>query len=97
MLHQRTFSLTPFKQTYLYVRHGAKETLSASDRARSFARQEQITDYALPTLVELVRYVRSDDVLRSAEEEQRLLMEELGYTRRGARIQAVLSQAQKLA
>ncbi len=62
-----------------------------------FTRQDQITDYSMSTLVELVRYVRSDDVLRSAEEEQRLLMEELGYSRRGARIQAVLSRAQELA
>lgn len=62
-----------------------------------FARQEQITDYSLSTLVELVRYVRSDDVLRSADEEQRLLMAELGYTRRGNRIQVTLSRAQELA
>lgn len=62
-----------------------------------FAHQEQITDHSLETLVELVRYVRSDDVLRSADEEQRLLMAELGYTRRGNRIQATLSHAQGLA
>lgn len=63
----------------------------------NFLRQEQITDYAMSTLIDLVRYVRSDDVLRSDEEEQRLLMAELGYTRRGARIQSALSRAQELA
>lgn len=67
-------------------------------RARPrFVRQDQISDYSMSTLIELVRYVRSDDVLRSADEEQRLLMEELGFSRRGARIQAVLSRAQELA
>lgn len=62
-----------------------------------FAHETQITDYSMTTLVELVRYVRSDDVLRSADEEQRLLMGELGYSRRGSRIQAVLARAQELA
>lgn len=62
-----------------------------------FSPEDQITDYSMSTLIELVRYVRSDDVLRSADEEQRLLMAELGYTRRGNRIQAVLGRAQELA
>ncbi|WP_251449400.1 AAA domain-containing protein [Microbacterium sp. Marseille-Q6648] len=67
-------------------------------RARPrFERREQITDYSMSTLIELVRFVRSDDVLRSKEDEQRLLLNELGYSRLGSRIQAVLSRAQELA
>lgn len=67
-------------------------------RARPrFERREQITDYSMSTLIELVRFVRSDDVLRSREDEQRLLLNELGYSRLGSRIQAVLSRAQEFA
>lgn len=62
-----------------------------------FKRREQITDYSMSTLIELVRYIRSDDILRSREEEQRLLLKELGYSRLGSRIQTALSQAQDLA
>lgn len=63
----------------------------------SFARQPNITEYRIETLVALVRYIRSDDVLRSADEEQRLIMNELGFTRRGSRIDAAIAQAQALA
>lgn len=62
-----------------------------------FVRQPQITDYSTSTLIEIIRYIRSDDVLRSDDEEQRLIMAELGYTRRGRRIQEVLARAQELA
>ncbi len=63
----------------------------------SFTRQPQITDYHMSTLIDIVRYVRSDDILRSAEDEQRLIMVELGLTRRGSRIQATIARAQELA
>lgn len=63
----------------------------------TFERYDSITDYSTGTLVELVRYIRSDDVLRSAEEEQRLVLRELGFSKLGSRIQAAISRAQTLA
>ncbi len=62
-----------------------------------FPRYDSITDFPMKTLVAVVRYVRSDDVLRSAEEEQRLVLRELGFSKLGSRIQAAIGQAQALA
>ncbi|MFH8253268.1 AAA domain-containing protein [Microbacterium sp. B2969] len=58
---------------------------------------ESITDIPMSTLVGVVRYIRSDDILRSGEEEQRLVMRELGFSKLGSRIQAAIAQAQTLA
>lgn len=60
------------------------------------AQYGSINDYSIKELVALTRYVRSDNVIRSAEEEQRLIMAELGFSRRGARIAAALSRAQEI-
>jgi len=47
------------------------------------------------TLVALVRHVRSDGVLRTRDEELAVLMAELGYRKRGRRIVAALTTAQR--
>ncbi|NUP73183.1 MAG: hypothetical protein HOQ07_00805, partial [Sinomonas sp.] len=62
-----------------------------------FTRQLSITDYPESTLVQIVAYVRSDGILRSADEEMRLVMNELGFARKGARIEAAIRQAQAAA
>jgi very-short-patch-repair endonuclease len=48
-------------------------------------------------LVQLVRHLRSDGVLRTREEEFTLLMRELGYSKRGSRIVTALESAQAAA
>ena len=47
--------------------------------------------------MQLVRHLRSDGVLRTRDEELTLLMRELGFTKRGSRIVAVLTAAQTAA
>jgi hypothetical protein len=56
-----------------------------------------IDKYPHSDLVRLVRHVRSDGVLRTREDELLLLMRELGFTKRGKRIVAALSDAQDAA
>lgn len=58
-------------------------------------RYQSITDYSHAELVALTRYVRSDTLIRSTDEEQRLIMAELGFSRRGARIAEALARAQE--
>jgi hypothetical protein len=53
--------------------------------------------YSHELLVGLVRYLRSDDVIRTREQEQTLLMEELGFARRGKNIITALEAAQSAA
>ncbi|WP_243076574.1 AAA domain-containing protein [Microbacterium sp. SS28] len=60
----------------------------------AFTRQPSITDYSPETLVAIVRYIRSDDVLRSADDELRLVMDELGFSRLGTRIEQAIGRAQ---
>ncbi|UOQ57802.1 AAA domain-containing protein [Leucobacter allii] len=55
-----------------------------------------ITDYTDTELVALLKYIRSDSILRSADEEQRLMIEELGFSRRGARIVQTLERIQNM-
>jgi hypothetical protein len=57
----------------------------------------QITEYSDRTLLSLVLYVRSDGVLRTREDEFRLLMSELGLKHSGSRIRARLHGAQDTA
>ena len=71
-------------------------TLSRQRQRPHVPRYENISDYSLDELVEITRYIRSDNAIRSAEEEQRLIMQELGFTRRGARIAAALTHAQEI-
>ena len=61
------------------------------------ARGLTIEKYAYADLVRLVRHVRSDGVLRTREEELLLLIRELGFSKRGKRIVAALTEAQSAA
>lgn len=56
-----------------------------------------IADYSLRELVGLIRYIRSDGVLRSAEDEVQVAMVELGFQKRGSRIVKAIQTAQQLA
>ncbi len=58
--------------------------------ARGF---EAITDYPLPQLVQLVRWIESDTLLRTEEDLLWEMMEDLGFRRRGSRITERLKQA----
>ena len=52
-----------------------------------------IDEYAPDQLVELVRWIESDTLLRTEEELLAEAMRELGYERRGPRIVAALTAA----
>ena len=54
---------------------------------------EAITDYTLPQLVQLVRWIESDTLLRTEEDLLQEMMEDLGFRRRGSRITERLNQA----
>jgi very-short-patch-repair endonuclease len=56
-----------------------------------------IDKYDQLTLIKLVRHVRSDGVLRTQDEELSALMAELGFSKRGRRIIAAITQAQQQA
>lgn len=56
-----------------------------------------IVEYSRDELVQLVRSVRSDGVLRPADEELQLCVKELGFSKRGKRIVSALTEAQQLA
>ena len=71
----------------------AKRTLPRPGLARGWT----IDQYEPRTLVQLVRHLRSDGVLRTRDEELALLMRELGFTKRGSRIVAALTAAQTAA
>lgn len=53
-----------------------------------------ITEYDDRTLIGLVRHIRSDQVLRTREQEFDLVMQALGFVRRGARIVTAIEGAQ---
>jgi hypothetical protein len=56
-----------------------------------------IDRYEHRDLVQLVRHLRSDGVQRTRDDELTLLIRELGYSKRGSRIVAVLGSAQAAA
>ncbi|TFD29141.1 AAA domain-containing protein [Cryobacterium sp. TMT2-23] len=56
-----------------------------------------ITEHSAQTLLNLVLHVRSDGKLRATEDEFLAVMHELGYNRRGSRINAAISRAQRQA
>lgn len=51
-----------------------------------------ITDWRLHDLVELARWIESDGLLRTGDELERELMQELGIARRGSRVARVLGE-----
>ena len=57
-------------------------------------RLPSIGDYMDAELIALLKYIRSDNVLRSATDEQQLMMKKLGFSRRGARILQTLERVQ---
>lgn len=59
------------------------------------ARHANITDYPDSDLISLLTYIRSDNILRSAEDEKRLMKEELGFSRLGPRIARTLERIQQ--
>ena len=64
--------------------------MSLGEGARGY---EAITDYTLPQLVQLVRWIESDTLLRTEEDLLQEMMEDLGFRRRGSRITERLNQA----
>ncbi|HEV7950061.1 MAG TPA: AAA domain-containing protein, partial [Glaciihabitans sp.] len=54
----------------------------------------EIDDYSTPELMEMVRWVRSDDVVRSSDDEITVVMRELGFERRGPKILRRIMDAQ---
>jgi very-short-patch-repair endonuclease len=53
-----------------------------------------IDDYDTRVLMDVVRWVRSDDVVRSSDDELAIVMRELGFGRRGAKILRRIGDAQ---
>lgn len=53
-----------------------------------------IDEYSTVELVEVVRWVRSDNVVRSLDDELAMVMNELGFERRGAKIVRRIREAQ---
>lgn len=60
-----------------------------------FATQPTIDRYPERTIIEVINWVRTDQVLRSEDEELRLVMTELGFKKSGSRIVAAITQAQR--
>jgi very-short-patch-repair endonuclease len=60
----------------------------------SFAPGLPIDEYPRSSLMEIVRWVRSDDVIRSSDDEVAVIMGELGFQRRGPRILRTIGDAQ---
>ncbi len=58
---------------------------------------DSITDYRLGQLVQLVRWIESDTLLRTEDDLLREMMEELGFKRSGKRITDALTQAIEMA
>ena len=61
----------------------------------SIPRKASIDDYTLGELVQLVRWINSDGELRTDEEILRDLIPELGFNRRGVRIESAIRNAIK--
>lgn len=62
-----------------------------------YAMRSTIGEYPSSVIVDMVRYVRSDEVVRSSADELMLVLQELGFERRGPRIVAAIQAAQRLA
>lgn len=56
-------------------------------------RRSNITDYRLQELVDMIRWIVSDGKLRADDEILAEVVQELGFKRRGARIDAAITQA----
>jgi very-short-patch-repair endonuclease len=69
---------------------GAKESKKRTGRPPIYP-GSPIDEYYESTLLSLVKYVRSDGILRTREEEITELVRELGYAKRGAKIVRVLN------
>jgi hypothetical protein len=54
-----------------------------------------ITDYSWSTPVHLLRHIRSDNIIRTSNEEIAEMMNALGFQRRGPRITARLTAVQQ--
>ena len=52
-----------------------------------------MADYSMGQLVELAKWIESDTLLRTEEDLVRVMMDELGFRRRGKRITDQLSEA----
>lgn len=79
-----------------------KPTWHMAERRRTVSRPAlsagvPIDKHPISKLVDLVRHVRSDGVIRTKDEELAVLIEELGYSRRGSKIVAALTEAQRQA
>ena len=61
--------------------------------ARGTRGYDSIADYSMGQLVELARWIESDTLLRTEEDLVPVMMDELGFRRRGKRITDQLSQA----
>ena len=55
-----------------------------------------IDEYNMSDLVSMVRWLRSDEVVRSSDDELSMVMSELGFGRRGAKILRRISEAQSI-
>lgn len=60
----------------------------------SFRPGQMIDEYSHRTVCEIVTWVRSDDVVRSADDELAMVMKELGFARRGSKIVSRIQTAQ---
>lgn len=70
-------------------RHGRRPPVPR----RGSRRYKSITDYSIWQLVELVRWIKSDTLLRTEEDLIREMIQELGFKRSGNRIRAALLRA----
>jgi very-short-patch-repair endonuclease len=61
----------------------------------SFRLGGTITDYSRQTIVQLLLHIRSDNIIRTSDEEITEMMNALGFQRRGPRIIAALTSAQR--
>ena len=69
----------------------------ARDKRPSAIRGQPIQEYSQKNLVDLVRWIESDTLLRTEEQLLVDLMNELGFQRRGTRIEATLREAISIA
>jgi very-short-patch-repair endonuclease len=60
----------------------------------AFVPGDPIDDYSDEQLIAVVEWIRSDDVVRSADDELAMAMTELGFSRRGPKIVRRLTEAQ---
>jgi hypothetical protein len=72
--------------------HGPASTGQRGPRPSLSSGGPAITDWRLNDLIELARWIESDGILRTAEELERELMQELGITRRGSRVTRILGE-----